>query len=299
MTMTRCGRPAGALLVLLALWPTLALAQGPRAGVVTTLKGSATATRVALPQPVPLKFKDDVFLQDRVATADQSLARLLLGGKAVVTIRERSLLTITEVPDRSTLNLQTGKIALAVAREKMRPGEVIDIRTPNAIAAVRGTVVVVETKGGVTTVYVLSDPTGHGVEVTLLDPGTGATIGTPITLFALQSYSTDTARIDPISQDQVAGIIGDLQADPPHVAAANVGTLIGVLIREAQGDATVVLGNPEWPRGPVPPSILADLSAVAGVCITCPPPILPGNRNIPVPVPPVPQPKPCPSFECF
>ena len=83
-------------------------------------------------------------VEDTVTTGDKSLARMLLGGKAVVTVRERSTVTITEVPGRSTIDLDSGKFALAVAREKMRPGEEIQIRTPNAIAGVRGTVVVTE-----------------------------------------------------------------------------------------------------------------------------------------------------------
>jgi hypothetical protein len=69
---------------------------------------------------------------------------VLLGGKAVATLRERSVLTITELPGQSSIELHAGKIGLAVAREKMRAGESIDIRTSNAVAAVRGTVVVAE-----------------------------------------------------------------------------------------------------------------------------------------------------------
>src|SRR5437016_4372665 len=113
---------AGLLVALLAA-PSAVFAQASKAGVVTTLEGNVTARRVALPEPVPLKFKDDVFLQDTVTTGDQSLARMLLGGQAVVTVRERSVLTITEVPGRSTIDRQSGKFALAVARERMRPGE--------------------------------------------------------------------------------------------------------------------------------------------------------------------------------
>src|SRR5436853_5967264 len=135
---------AGFLVAVLAA-PSAVLAQTtPKAGVVTVVEGNVTARRVALPDAVPLKFKDDVLVQDTVTTGDQSLARMLLGGKAVVTVRERSVLTITEVPGRSTIDLQSGKFALAVAREKMAPGEEIQIRTPNAVAGVRGTVVVTE-----------------------------------------------------------------------------------------------------------------------------------------------------------
>ncbi len=127
----------------------LSLSSGPalaqsKAGVVTNLEGTATATRRTLPQPVTLKFRDDVFQNDRIVTGDRSIARLLLGGKAVVTIRERSALTITEVPGKSTIDLASGKIALSVAHDRLRPGERVEVRTPNAVAAVRGTTFVVE-----------------------------------------------------------------------------------------------------------------------------------------------------------
>jgi hypothetical protein len=134
-----------ALSLLALLSPVVASAQTPtKAGVVTTLEGNVTAARSATPQPVALKFKDDVFINDRVVTGDRSLARMLLGGKAVVTVRERSALTITEVPGLSTIELDSGKIAVAVAKDKMRPGERVEVKTPNAVAAVRGTVFVVE-----------------------------------------------------------------------------------------------------------------------------------------------------------
>src|SRR5439155_27165357 len=120
--MLRIRRRALGLLVLLALCcPPLGEAQESRAGVVTTLEGRVTAARAALPEPVALKFKDDVFLNDRIVTGDRSIARLLLGGKALVTVRERSTLTITEIPGRSTIELDSGKVAVAVARDKMQP----------------------------------------------------------------------------------------------------------------------------------------------------------------------------------
>ena len=130
-------------LALLLLPPSLALAQ-TRAGVVTNLEGSATAARSRAPQPVALKFRDDVLLNDRIVTGDGSIVRMLLGGKAVVTVRERSALTITEVPGKSTIDLDSGKIAVAVARDRMKPGELLEVKTPNAIAAVRGTVFIIE-----------------------------------------------------------------------------------------------------------------------------------------------------------
>jgi FecR protein len=123
--------------------PSLAGAESVKAGVVTTLEGNVTVTRVTVP-PQPLKFRDDVFVNDTVTTGERSIARMLLGGKAVVTVRERSALTITEIPGKATIDLAAGKIALAVAKDKMRPGESIEIRAANAVAGIRGTVVVAE-----------------------------------------------------------------------------------------------------------------------------------------------------------
>src|SRR5437867_4069363 len=87
-----------ALVAFVAATPATAFAQLTKAGVVTTLLGTATVSRASLSQPLPLKFKDDVFVQDRVITGDDSVARILLGGKAIVTVRTRSSLTISEVP---------------------------------------------------------------------------------------------------------------------------------------------------------------------------------------------------------
>ena len=56
----------GAAAVLLA---SSALAQ-ERVGVVTNIEGFATVARVALPEPKPLHFKDDLFLRDRITTGE-------------------------------------------------------------------------------------------------------------------------------------------------------------------------------------------------------------------------------------
>ena len=125
--------------------PGYARAQQPAGvGVVTTLVGEATVTRAALAQDQALKKRDDVYPQDRISTKERSLVHVLMGGKALLTVRELSVLTVTEEAGRATVNLESGKVGLAVVRERMRPGEVIEVHTPHAVAAVRGTVLVVE-----------------------------------------------------------------------------------------------------------------------------------------------------------
>src|SRR5438093_589072 len=113
-------------------------------GVVTTLVGEATVARVAARQPQALKKLDNVFPMDRITTRERSVVTVRMGGTALLTVRELSVVTITEEGGRSTVDLQSGKVGLAVVREKMKPGDVIEVHTPHAVAAVRGTVLVVE-----------------------------------------------------------------------------------------------------------------------------------------------------------
>jgi hypothetical protein len=149
---------------------------------------------------------------------------MLLGGKAVVTVRERSVLKITEVPGRSTIELETGKFALAVAREKMRPGEEIQIRTPNAIAGVRGTVVITEVNrqtaqlgaaaaAVLTRFYVLRGT----ITAQPINAG-GLPVGTPLSIGAMQAYSgagAATPTVAPVPPEQVGQITSGLQPSGP------------------------------------------------------------------------------------
>ena len=141
--MTRWTAAAVLAVILVATHhPVPAAAQTSEAvGVVTTLDGRATVARPALTAPLALKFKDDVFGRDRISTRENSLVRVLLGGKAILTVRELSQVTISEEPGRAVVTLPSGKVVLAVAKQRMRPGESVEIRTPNAVAAVRGSIV--------------------------------------------------------------------------------------------------------------------------------------------------------------
>ena len=246
--MTRSSRSAP-ILLLLMLWPALGWAQTAQesargVGVVTTLAGRATVARAALAEPQPLLFKDDVFARDRIATAEKSIVRVLLGGKALVTVRELSALTITEEAGRSTLDLRSGKIAMGVVRRRMRPGEVIEIRTPNAIAAIRGTVLVVELipesgggSGGAprytTKVHVL-----HGL-VEVSDPNNP---GAPAAqVGALESWSrtgSDPFSMAPLTPGAAEQLFADLRS-APQIAKEPSEFLASVTTRE-QANAVAV-----------------------------------------------------------
>lgn len=300
-------RSRAVVITLLALWPALGSALIVRAepavgghdgagrgvGVITTLTGSATVARAALPAPQPLRFKDDVFLRDRISTAEKSIVRVLLGGKALVTVRELSALTITDETGRSTVDLTAGKIAMGVLRQRMRPGEVIEIRTPNAIAAIRGTVLVVEltreagTAGGATR-YTTKVHVLHGL-VEVSDPNNPG--APPAKVGTLQSWSRsgrDPSALIPLSPAAADQIFADLRSAPQiaegpselmqavtvreQARAIAVAEFLAPEIRAATGggdgseptvSSSAGIDSPWFVRPPVTPSIAAGTSPIS------------------------------------
>ena len=117
-------------------------------GTVTAVVGLVTVTRAAA-RPRPLKSGDLLFWRDVVESGKDGSARLVLGGKTTVTLRELSRLELRVDRQaegiRYTIELLSGKVRASVARMLMRPGEQVEVRTRNAVASVRGTDFVVET----------------------------------------------------------------------------------------------------------------------------------------------------------
>jgi hypothetical protein len=153
---------------------------------------------------------------------------VLLGGKATVTARERSVLTITEVPGVATVNLGAGRIAVAVAKGLMKPGEVIEIKTPNAVTAIRGTVVIAEVEplpqGHQSTITILRGL----VDVTKLDPA-GALTGPAVKVGALERVTVVDARPVPapqkITPDAASQLAADFSLVPKSAPAASADAL--------------------------------------------------------------------------
>jgi FecR protein len=205
--------------------PVTARAAESQVGTVAMLLGTATVTRAALPAPVPLSFKDDVFLRDRITTAEKSAVRVLLGGKATVTARELSVLTITEVPGTSTVSLTTGRTAVAVSKTRMKPGETLEIKTPNVVVAVRGTFVIAEVSPGRSRITILRGL----VEVTKLDPATGRPVGPAVKVGALERVTVTDAGPVPapqaITPEAATTLASDFTFLPRDTPAASMAAL--------------------------------------------------------------------------
>src|SRR5215831_683169 len=254
---------SGAAALLLAS-STLALV-----GVVTNVEGIATVARVALPEPRPLQFKDDLFLRDRITTGERSLVRVLLGGKATVTARERSVLTITEVPGAATINLGAGRIAVAVAKGLMKPGEVIEIKTPNAVTAIRGTVVIAEVQPAVSghqsTITILRGL----VDVTRLD-ATGAPSGPAVKVGALERVivagTQPVSAPEKITRETAASLAADFSVVPKSAPAASTEALSAEVKQISLRDAMQLVGvtSPTSGGSSADQGVIGDVSGVVG-----------------------------------
>src|SRR3989442_2460064 len=101
-------RHAALAALLVAAHPIGAAAQSSLTGVVTILQRSVTATRPSVPEPIPLQLRDGIFADERIATGDDAVARILLGGKAVGTLQQRSSRQISAELATSTIVLTYG-----------------------------------------------------------------------------------------------------------------------------------------------------------------------------------------------
>jgi hypothetical protein len=299
----------------LLLLPSLAPAEtGQGVGVVSTLVGQATVSRVSLSQPQPLQFKDSVFDRDRIATGENSTVRVLMGGRALVTVRELSVLTITEETNRSTIDLQSGKVALGVLHQKMRPGESIEVKTHNAVAAVRGTVIVVEViqasaqAGGGSTPLTTNVHVLHGsAQVTPTNvPGAA-----PVIVNQFQTYSqigNVLGSIRPLTPAGVNQLMSNMRSNPQFGAQGSGGAADQIVTQEQNRVSTtfasttdIGAGNAQLPGGngiqgqtqnnqapyqppipPPPPPSQQSKKATAGGTLPPPPPPPPPPCHDPI-----------------
>lgn len=140
---------AGVVALMGATATAPARAESPnRAGTVTAVAGPVSLVRPAS-NPQPLKFRDALYWRDVVEAHKAGIARVLLGGKTTVTVRELSSLTLREEKQsegvRYVVDLVSGRVRASVAQMLMRPGDQVEVWTWNTTASVRGTDFIVET----------------------------------------------------------------------------------------------------------------------------------------------------------
>ncbi len=215
-------------------------------GVVTALRGqvavahaSEVAAREGIPAQEALRFRSDVFFRDVIDTQRESTAKVLLRGRSTLTIRELSRVELREgaVPadpskTRSIVSLLAGKLRAIVAGDLLR-GEEVELRTPNAISAVRGTDVLWLFEAGRTTGVVLRGVLEAFNPTQVPPPPTVVTVPAGNMLII---QGTDAPIVQPIGPGLIDQLLADLRIDllvrPPTPAdethrQAQVGLALG------------------------------------------------------------------------
>jgi hypothetical protein len=171
----------------------------------------------------------------------------------------------------------------------MKPGERVDIRTPNAVAGVRGTVLIVEAEPNVSAVTVLRGL----VHVTRLNPATGAPVGpfTPVgarqtvsvrdNVLPAKAEAITSSRAEVLSQE----FTPPLMSVTPTAAVTYDSEEMNRLLAEAEASVS-------QPAAPAAPSAAVRLVAptlATPVLSTPPPPVVSApvlsTTSVAVPVP--------------
>ena len=140
-------------------------AQSP-AGTVAALQGRAEARGGGQTTWRALALRSDVFVGEHLRTADASRLKLLMRDDSVITLGPKSELVIDEQVVRteggtSRLGAMVGAVRAVVTDRYGKPGASFEVKTPTAVAGVRGTgfVVLVDADGTRTRVIGLYDVT--------------------------------------------------------------------------------------------------------------------------------------------
>lgn len=184
--------PLALLMVLLTLsvGPAMGLAQAPeRVGTIVALEGTAYVLHVGHTASAYVSVQSPVYPGDIIQTGTASKIRLALLDGTVLTLGEQGTLRLTEFvyaparPTRTTV-LTIARGIFRVVAETLFPGARVEVTTPTAIAAIRGTDWMGEVKAESTAIVALQGrvaishvrPEIRGTVI--LTPGMGTTVTT-------------------------------------------------------------------------------------------------------------------------
>jgi hypothetical protein len=263
-------------LLLAGVWADLAHAAGEAVSTLIAIKGNTFIERNSAERPA--KVKDDVLLVDTVATREAARAKMLFIDDSVLTLGEKTKVVVKEYVyskergGASIFNLLDGKMRVVVGKAKF------EVHTPTAVAAARGTVILIETglRNGVPFTDVISiegevevTPKGGsgaqrggatgGSRGVVLTPGNivSVTLGDPLPLPSALSPSVLNAFLaatETISFEMPVPSVAQLPPPPP-VVGGRVLSARGPASPSAppfSGDPTALTGSPGGGAG-VPP----------------------------------------------
>jgi hypothetical protein len=178
-----------AVLGLLSVLPCAAAhAQQPKGiGRVTAIDGKVTVLRQGKFAPEPLTLQKAVFQEDIIETSRASKVRIALTDSTVISLGEQSRLELKQFSHDVRHQTRSGRLAVTwgvfrtIFKEMLSPSSV-EVITPTAVAAIRGTDLMGEVTADSTAIVALEGevaisnvrPTVSGLST--LTPGMGTTV---------------------------------------------------------------------------------------------------------------------------
>ena len=122
-----------ALILMLAAAPSFAAD-----AVLAKLSGTVYIRAQGAPQDIVAKGGEEMIYGDALRTGPGATAQIVIVGRGAVLVRENSAFVLQGDPHNTVLNFRFGEFLIGL-RKKLENGEAFRVRTPGAVAAVRGT----------------------------------------------------------------------------------------------------------------------------------------------------------------
>lgn len=169
-------------------------------GAVTIIAGGAKTG-------VRAKGGEALLYGDAVRTGPGAVAQVVLKERGAVLIHENSYFTLAGNSRRTTLDFSRGEFLIGL-RKKLEKGMSFKVRTPSAVAAVRGTLFWGKSDKEKTTTYA---GFGHRIEVTAKGKTVAVEAGQTLTVPFGGPPSEATAHDIPLSYTERFHVDGSLQ----------------------------------------------------------------------------------------
>jgi len=156
---------------------------------------SGTATiQTANAQPRPVNVQDVVMDGDVIETGDKSSVIVQVGDELLVRFEANTKVVVTSITDiaKREINLEKGKVLSSVA--KLKKGSEYSVKTPTAVASVRGTEFLTDFADGKTIVAVgkgsVSVVKTETKEEKLVDPGNSVVVAEKVEMRVINQLET-------------------------------------------------------------------------------------------------------------
>ena len=195
------------LIILIAAAPAFAAD-----AVLSKVMGPVFVRAAGSAKDVVAEGGEELIYGDTVKTGAGALAHVMIGDDDAVLVRENSVFTLQGEPEKILLNFKIGEFLIGL-RKKLEKGQSFRVRTPSAVAAVRGTLFWGKTDTAKTTTFA---GFGHAIAVTAKGKTVIVNAGQTTTVALAAAPADPSVHAIPVSyldgfqvEDSLSGL-GDL-----------------------------------------------------------------------------------------